>query len=487
MSIYQLGDRLLSAAEDDRQHQPADACVCLPGQRGGAVRGGSSRLQQTRLLTVTGRVVPARRGSRSSWRGGHARSASPTTKTASSAASSPRSETPALVLGTIAQTLTVREQPDRRPSRPSPRTSGKAACCSCSTTSSTCWRRRPSSLSSSSACPGLTLLCHQPRAAARHRRASRTPCPRWQRPRASRSSASARRLEPSDGIAELCSRLEGLPLADRAGGRPDARPHAGAAARAALPAPRSAQGRPRRGSAPADPQSDDRVVVRAALRRRSSSSSPASPCSQAAARSKRPRRSATPTSTRCSRSSTRASLRFTDGRYWMLETIREYAGERLAKSGEAEKLAAAARCGTSSSSRRRRSLSSGHSTPTCGSRGSTPRKRTSELRSARPIRREEAEVASGLPVRSIRSGKSVRGTAKRVRWLDRALALDGAVPPSCRAKALVAAGRATSWQSDWPTAIPVLEEAAELSRKLDDVEGVGRCLGFIGHARLYHG
>ena len=103
------------------------------------------------------------------------------------------------------------------------------------------------------------------------------------------------------------------------------------------------------------------------------------------------------------------------------------------------------------------------------------------------IRREEAEVAVRLagslyPFWEIRAR---HGEARA--WLNRALALGGAVPPSCRAKALVAAGRATSWQSDWPTAIPLLEEAAELSRKLDDAEGVGRCLGFIGHARLYTG
>ena len=43
-----------------------------------------------------------------------------------------------------------------------------------------------------------------------------------------------------------------------------------------------------------------------------------------------------PSSTRSSRSSTRASLRFTNERYWMLETIREYAAERLDESGEFE-------------------------------------------------------------------------------------------------------------------------------------------------------
>ena len=45
-----------------------------------------------------------------------------------------------------------------------------------------------------------------------------------------------------------------------------------------------------------------------------------------------------PTSTRSSRWSTRASSRFTDGRYSMLETIREYAADALAASSDAEKL-----------------------------------------------------------------------------------------------------------------------------------------------------
>ena len=78
------------------------------------------------------------------------------------------------------------------------------------------------------------------------------------------------------------------------------------------------------------------------------------------------------------------------------------------------------------------------------------------------------KLPSDLPVRSIRSGKSVHGTAKRVRGSTRRWLSMARFRPSFRAKALVAAGRATSWHSDWPTAIPLLEEAAELSRKLGD-------------------
>ena len=68
-------------------------------------------------------------------------------------------------------------------------------------------------------------------------------------------------------------------------------------------------------------------------RLKSSSSSPACPSSQAAAPWTPRRKSATPISTRSSRSSRRASLRFTGGRYWMLETIREYAAERSCRGG----------------------------------------------------------------------------------------------------------------------------------------------------------
>ena len=103
------------------------------------------------------------------------------------------------------------------------------------------------------------------------------------------------------------------------------------------------------------------------------------------------------------------------------------------------------------------------------------------------IRREEPEIAVRLagslyPYWEIRAR---HGEARA--WLSQALALGGSVPLSSRAKALVAAGRATAWQFDWPAAVMLLEEGAELCRKLEDLEGVGRCLGFIAHARLFTG
>jgi predicted ATPase len=173
-------------------------------------------------------------------------------------------------------------------------------------------------------------------------------------------------------------------------------------------------------------------------------------------------------------------------RFWMLETIREYAIERLAKSGEVEKIA------------RRHAQHflelAEQAEPDLWAQQTDvwlPRLDPEEanFRAALgwALAREQAEVAVRLtgalyPFWEIRAR---HGEARA--WLSRALALDGAVPPSCRAKALVAAGRATSWQGEMGDAIAILEEAAELSRQLGDLEGVGRCLGFIGHGLLFTG
>ena len=82
----------------------------------------------------------------------------------------------------------------------------------------------------------------------------------------------------------------------------------------------------------------------------------------------------------------------------------------------------------------------------------------------------------------------IRARQKEARtWLERALAVDGRLPLELRAKALVAAGRVAGWHSDWPAASALLEEAVELCRRLGDTDGVGRCLGFIGHVRLFQG
>ena len=154
--------------------------------------------------------------------------------------------------------------------------------------------------------------------------------------------ARARATMPSftadEAVPELCSRLEQLPLALELAAARVRVDLARAAPRAPLEPARPAQGRARGRSPAADAACDDRVVVTSCSMATSSGSSRDSPCSPAAARSRRRRRSATQTSTRCSRSSRRASSAYTAGRFWMLETIREYALERLEAGGAMDEL-----------------------------------------------------------------------------------------------------------------------------------------------------
>jgi tetratricopeptide (TPR) repeat protein len=170
----------------------------------------------------------------------------------------------------------------------------------------------------------------------------------------------------------------------------------------------------------------------------------------------------------------------------MLETIREYAAERLAESGEAEMTA-------------RRHAEHflelvDQAEPDLWAQQTDvwlPRldPEAGNFRAALgwAIAREEVELAVRLagslyPFWEIRARQGEART-----WLSQALALDGAVPPSCRGKALIAAGRATAWHGEMGAAIALLQEAAELCRQLGDLEGVGRCLGFIGHGLLFTG
>ena len=260
-------------------------------------------------------------------------------------------------------------------------------------------------------------------ASPRHRRARRcssravsgcssraSTCIRCRRSRtrtASSSSSPGRgHSAPTSSASRGGRRALCAPRQPAAGARARRRAHGrllpGAAPRAPLAAARPAQGGPRRRSAPADAAGDDRVVVRPARAGGAARSSARSPCSPAAARTRRPRPSATPTRTRFSRCSTRACFgvaRSGRPRYWMLETIRELAAERLAADGEdaaasahdtpsttspsrsrpTSRRTSRARCGTTSSSRSATTCgrrSPGRSTTASGSSGSSSSSRS---------------------------------------------------------------------------------------------------------------
>jgi predicted ATPase len=172
-------------------------------------------------------------------------------------------------------------------------------------------------------------------------------------------------------------------------------------------------------------------------------------------------------------------------RFWMLESIKEYATERLGRSGETEL--------AQRHTQHFLELAEEAEPHLWRQRADAwlPRLEVEQanFRAAleRALSNRQNETAFRLggalyPFWELRA----RHREARV-LLSRALAHDNGVSPRHRAKVLIAAGRATSWQFDWPTANGLLEEAVAICRKLDDAEGIGRCLGFIGHARLFMG
>ena len=192
--------------------------------------------------------------------------------------------------------------------------------------------------------PAPTSRCSSRAASCCASRArSSTRCRRSPSPRPSRSSASAR----SSSRREDDRRALRAPRQPAARGRARRRPHEGAHARAdpraALAAPRSAQGRPRRRPPPADAPRDDRVVATTCSSDDEQQlfarlSVFAGGCTLEAAEEVCDADLDTLQSL-----VEKSLLRFTDERYWMLETIREYAAERLDGVGRRRTASAAAR------------------------------------------------------------------------------------------------------------------------------------------------
>jgi predicted ATPase/class 3 adenylate cyclase len=175
-------------------------------------------------------------------------------------------------------------------------------------------------------------------------------------------------------------------------------------------------------------------------------------------------------------------------RFFMLETIREYALERLERSGEGELL------------RQRHAqyfvaLAEEAEPEILGADQIVWLERLEaerdNFRAALGwlLERGDTERALRL-IGSLRRGWVARGHLSETRkWLEAAFEQNAALPPPIEAKALYALGRVALVQGDYDQAIPSLEQSARLFHELGEAEGLVFSLadlGFIATAQGRH-
>ena len=168
-------------------------------------------------------------------------------------------------------------------------------------------------------------------------------------------------------------------------------------------------------------------------------------------------------------------------RFGMLEPIRQYAQERLEKSGEAAAV------------RHRHgqfflALAEEADPELIGPRQELWLERLERehdnLRAALRWLLDEKEAELALRLEGalwmfwFTRGHSLEGW----RWLEEAISLGG--PPAARAKALNGAGWIVMLQGDYGTAKTLLEESLALYRELKDEEGIASSLNFLGFVGL---
>ena len=168
-----------------------------------------------------------------------------------------------------------------------------------------------------------------------------------------------------------------------------------------------------------------------------------------------------------------------EARFEMLETVREYALERLDASGETETVRAAHAAfylglgeeaeATLESGDQRRSLQ-------------RLREEHANLRSALAwsIDRRDAETALRLNTSLWRFWLLIGHLSEGRRWLAAALGLGDDGAPTLRARALAAAGLLAVYQADYEEAARLCEESLVVARELGDKRGVADALSGLG-------
>ena len=169
-----------------------------------------------------------------------------------------------------------------------------------------------------------------------------------------------------------------------------------------------------------------------------------------------------------------------EDRFAMLETIREYATERLKVAGDEDsvRLRHAEYFTWLAEDTEQRILTGADPAPLL-------RRLESEHDNLRAALGHLQQRAAAEPALRLASSLTyfwrVRAYLSEGRaWLESALALEGDVPPALRAKSLSSAGRLTYRQGDYMRARQLHEQALDIARAAGDLRAVGQALSDLG-------
>jgi predicted ATPase/class 3 adenylate cyclase len=170
-------------------------------------------------------------------------------------------------------------------------------------------------------------------------------------------------------------------------------------------------------------------------------------------------------------------------RFGMLHVIREYALERMEESGEAEALRRAHAGYYLMLTEELRILIKG---PDQVARFARLEREHDNLRAALvwSLEHAEAETVARLCA-AMHSFWNMAGHWNEERqWVARALTFSEALPPQLRADLLSQAGYVTGVQGDYAAATSYMSESVTLYREIDDKVGLGDALGTLAHYAL---
>jgi DNA-binding CsgD family transcriptional regulator/tetratricopeptide (TPR) repeat protein len=172
-------------------------------------------------------------------------------------------------------------------------------------------------------------------------------------------------------------------------------------------------------------------------------------------------------------------------RYWMLETVREYARERLATSGEEQIVQRAHAEYYARLAARAEPELTGADQVAWFERLEAEH---ANLRAALAWAiAHDPETGLGMADALIRFWDHHSHVREGQRWLEAALANSGALPPAPRAKALWGAGALAIGTGDYDRAERWLTEGVELARAAGDRYVLGFALGALGTVALHRG